>query len=38
MKVNTERYFLKFRFKTPKGTERANELICYDLDEIAKVH
>ena len=37
MKVNTERYVLKVRVKTPKGTERAHELVCYGLDEIAKV-
>ncbi len=37
MKVKTKRYLLKVRVKTPRGTERAHELICYGLDEIAKV-
>lgn len=34
MRANTERYVLKIRVK---GTERAHELVCYDLDEIHKV-
>lgn len=38
MKVKTRRYFLRLRVKTPIGTERAHELVCYGLDEIAKVH
>ncbi|KAI3360692.1 hypothetical protein L3Q82_002551 [Scortum barcoo] len=38
MKVKTKRYFLRVRVKTPTGTERAHELVCYGLDEIAKVH
>lgn len=38
MKVKTKRYSLKVRVKTPRGTERVHELICYGLDEIAKVH
>ncbi len=38
MKVKTKRYLLKVRVKTPRGTEKAHELICYGLDEIAKVH
>ncbi|XP_067280641.1 uncharacterized protein [Pseudorasbora parva] len=38
MKVKTKRYLLKVRVKTPRGTERAHEMICYGLDEIAKVH
>ncbi|XP_054861306.1 uncharacterized protein LOC129347620 [Amphiprion ocellaris] len=38
MKVNTQRYLLKVRVKTPKGTERAHEMVCYGLDEIARVH
>lgn len=37
MKVKTKRYSLKVRVKIPRGTERAHELICYGLDEIAKV-
>lgn len=38
MKVNTKRYLLKVRVKTPRGTERAHQLVCYGLKEIAKVH
>ncbi|XP_048836046.1 uncharacterized protein LOC125711305 [Brienomyrus brachyistius] len=38
MRVNTRRYLLKVRVKTPKGTERAHQLVCYGLDEIAKVY
>ncbi|XP_073670542.1 uncharacterized protein [Paramisgurnus dabryanus] len=38
MEVNTQRYLLKVRVKTPKGTERAHEMVCYGLDEIARVH
>lgn len=38
VKVKTRRYFLRVRVKTPIGTERAHELVCYSLDEIAKVH
>ncbi|XP_029944300.1 uncharacterized protein LOC115386217 [Salarias fasciatus] len=38
MKVNTQRYLLKVRVKTPKDTERAHEMVCYGLDEIARVH
>ena len=38
MEVNTRRYLLKVRVKTPKGTERAHEMVCYGLDEIARVH
>ncbi|XP_031434591.1 uncharacterized protein LOC116223147 [Clupea harengus] len=37
-KVATRRYLLRVRIKTSKGTERAHELICYGLKEIAKVH
>ncbi|XP_036068500.1 uncharacterized protein LOC112152419 [Oryzias melastigma] len=37
-KVKSRRYFLKIRAKTPQGTEKAHQLICYGLDEIAKVH
>ena len=29
---------ISVRVKTPKGAEKAHELICYSLDEIAKVH
>ncbi|XP_055768950.1 uncharacterized protein LOC129844827 [Salvelinus fontinalis] len=38
MKVRTRRYLLRVRVKTPIGTERAHELICYGLNEIANVH
>ena len=38
MKVKTKRYLLRVRVKTPTGTERAHELVCYGLDEIAQVH
>lgn len=38
IKVKTQWYLLKVRVKTPKGTERAHELVCHGLDEIAKVH
>lgn len=38
IKVKTRRYLLKVRVKTPKGTERAHELVCCGLDEIAEVH
>lgn len=38
MQVKTRRYLLKVRVKTPRGTEKAHQLVCYGLDEIAKVH
>ena len=38
MKVKTKRYLLRVRVKTPTGTEKAHELVCYGLDEIARVH
>lgn len=34
-KVKTQRYLLKVRVKTPTGMEKAHELVCYGLDEIA---
>lgn len=37
-KVATKRYLLRVRVKTLIGTERAHELICYGLKEIAEVH
>ena len=37
-KVATRRYLLRIRVKTPKGTVKAHELVCYGLNEIAKVH
>lgn len=37
-KVVTRRYLLRIRVKTSKGKERAHELICYGLNEIAKVN
>ena len=36
MEVNTQRYLLKVKVKTYKGTERAHEMVCYGLDE--RVH
>ncbi len=38
MRVNTRRYLLKVRVRTPTGKERAHEMLCYGLNEIAKVH
>lgn len=38
MKVNSGRYLLRVRVKTPRGTEKAHQLICYGLNEIANVH
>lgn len=38
MKVNTRRYLLRVRVKTSRGTEKAHELVCYGLSEIAQVH
>lgn len=37
LKVKTRRYHLRVRVKTPRGTERAHELLCYGLEDIAKV-
>ncbi|GAA6097417.1 uncharacterized protein LOC108181458 [Tachysurus ichikawai] len=37
-RVRTKRYLLRIRVKTPKGTEKAHQLVCYGLEEIAKVH
>ncbi len=36
--VSTKIYLLRVRVKTPKGTEKAHQLVCYGLEEIAKVH
>lgn len=38
MKVATMKYLLRVRVKTPRGTEQAHGLVCYGLNEIAKVH
>ncbi len=38
MKVNSRKYLLRIRVKTPRGTEKAHQLICYGLNEIANVH
>lgn len=38
MKVKTRRYLLRVRIKMPRGTERAHELVCYGLNEIANIH
>lgn len=37
MSVNSRRYHLRVRVKTPQGTEKAHQLIWYGLDEIAQV-
>ncbi|XP_059209564.1 uncharacterized protein LOC131988465 [Centropristis striata] len=36
--VETKRYLLKIRVKTPKGTLRPHNLVCYGLDSIADIH
>lgn len=36
--VETRRYLLKIRVKTPKGTLKSHQLVCYGLDSIADVH
>ncbi len=36
--VKTKRYLLKIRVRTPKGTLKSHQLICYGLDNIADVH
>ncbi len=38
IKVKTKRYLLRVRVKADEDKERAHELLCYGLDEIAKVH
>lgn len=38
MTVSTKRYLLRVRIKTPAGKERGHEMVCYGLDDIAKVH
>ncbi|XP_058477623.1 uncharacterized protein LOC131448851 [Solea solea] len=38
VRVETKRYLLKIRVKTPKGTLRAHQLVCYGLDSIAEIH
>lgn len=38
LKMKTKRYLLRVRVKTPTGTVRIHELLCYGLDEIAKVN
>lgn len=38
MEAETKSYWLKVRVKPARGTEKARELICYGLDEIATVH
>lgn len=37
MRVYTRRYLLRVRVSTPTGRERAHEMVCYELDDIAKV-
>ena len=36
--VETRRYLLKIRVKTPKGTLKSHQLVCYGLDSITDVH
>lgn len=36
--VETRRYLLKIRVKTPKGTLKAHQMVCYGLDTIADIH
>lgn len=36
--VETKPYLLKIRVKTPKGTLKLHQLVCYGLDSIADVH
>ena len=36
--VETRRYLLKIRVKTPRGTLKPHQLVCYGLDTIADVH
>ncbi|KAL3973670.1 mitochondrial-processing peptidase subunit beta [Sarotherodon galilaeus] len=36
--VKTRRYLLKIRVRTPRGTLRSHQLVCYGLDSIAEVH
>lgn len=38
MEVNTKPYSLKMMVKTSRSATKAHELVCYSLDEIAKVH
>ncbi len=38
IRLSTKRYLLSVRFKPPKWTEKAHQLVCYGLEEIAKVH
>ncbi|XP_078789161.1 uncharacterized protein LOC144984490 [Oryzias latipes] len=38
MKVSTQRYLLRVRIKAPKGTVASHELVCYGLEEIARVY
>lgn len=37
MRVSSTRYLLKVRVKTPRGTEKAHQLVCYGLNEIANI-
>lgn len=36
--VGTRCYLLKIRVRTPKGTLKSHQLVCYGLDSIADVH
>lgn len=37
IRVNSRRYFLKVRVKLPRGTEKAHQLVCYGVNDIANV-
>nr|XP_061826459.1 uncharacterized protein LOC133612783 [Nerophis lumbriciformis] len=36
--VETKRYLLKIRVKTPRGTMKSHQLVCYGLDSIVDIH
>lgn len=36
--VETKRYLLKIRVRTPRGSLKSHQLVCYGLDSIAEIH
>lgn len=36
--VRTKRYLLRIRVRTSAGTEKSHQLVCYGLEEIARMH
>lgn len=38
VRVGSRRYLLKIRVRTPKGTFKPHQLVCYELDSIADIH